>query len=230
MNSRIARLPLDWSSRWFQALRAMFGAKSTAEFDALPVRVHGTEFTRTTASPVHVKGFDQPLVWVTFGLLMIGLVMVYSASIALPDNPRTGGNYSSSYFLIRHTVSLMVAFVAAVIAFQIPLNTWERIGPWVFVVSIALLIVVLIPYVGKTINGARRWISLGFMNFQPSELAKWGVLLYAANYMVRKMEIKEQFFAAVLPMAAAVAIVGSLLLAEPDMGAFMVIAVIAMGI
>ena len=161
MNSRIARLPLDWSSRWFQALRAMFGAKSTAEFDALPVRVHGTEFTRTTASPVHVKGFDQPLVWVTFGLLMIGLVMVYSASIALPDNPRTGGNYSSSYFLIRHTVSLMVAFVAAVIAFQIPLNTWERIGPWVFVVSIALLIVELIPYVGKTINGARRWISLG---------------------------------------------------------------------
>ena len=230
MNGLMARLPLGLPMRWLQAIRAMLGARPQAEFDELPVRVHGTEFTRTTAAPVHVKGFDQPLVWVTFGLLMIGLVMVYSASIALPDNPRTGGHYSSTHFLFRHTISLIVAFVAAVIAFQIPLNTWERIGPWVFVVSIALLIVVLIPYVGKTINGARRWISFGFINFQPSELAKWGVLLYAANYMVRKMEIKEQFFAAVLPMAAAVAVVGGLLLVEPDMGAFMVIAVIAMGI
>ncbi|MDB5943206.1 MAG: putative lipid flippase FtsW, partial [Ramlibacter sp.] len=62
------------------------------------------------------------------------------------------------------------------------------------------------------------------------ELAKFAVLLYASNYMVRKMDVKERFFRAVLPMAAAVAIVGVLLLAEPDMGAFMVIAVIAMGI
>jgi cell division protein FtsW len=89
---------------------------------------------------------------------------------------------------------------------------------------------VLVPHIGKGVNGARRWISLGFMNFQPSELAKFAVLLYAADYMVRKMDVKERFFRAVLPMAAAVAIVGVLLLAEPDMGAFMVIAVIAMGI
>ncbi len=68
------------------------------------------------------------------------------------------------------------------------------------------------------------------MNFQPSELAKWGVLLYAANYMVRKMDVKENFFAAVTPMGVAVTVVGLLLLSEPDMGAFMVIAVIAMGI
>jgi cell division protein FtsW len=230
MSRLTARLPLALTWRWCQVLLTKLGVRPQADFDALPVRVQGTEFTRTTAAPVHVKGFDQPLVWVTFTLLMIGLVMVYSASIALPDNPRTGGNYASTHFLIRHSISLIVAFVAAFIAFQIPLNTWERLGPWVFICSIALLIVVLIPFFGKTINGARRWISFGFINFQPSELAKWGVLLYAANYMVRKMEIKEQFFAAVLPMAAAVAIVGSLLLAEPDMGAFLVIAVIAMGI
>ena len=89
---------------------------------------------------------------------------------------------------------------------------------------------VLIPGIGKGVNGARRWISLGFMSFQPSELAKFAVLLYAADYMVRKMDVKERFFRAVLPMAIAVAVVGLLLLAEPDMGAFMVIAVIAMGI
>jgi cell division protein FtsW len=80
------------------------------------------------------------------------------------------------------------------------------------------------------VYGARRWIGLGPLSFQPSELVKFTVLLYAADYMVRKMEVKERFFRAVLPMGAAVAVVGVLLLAEPDMGAFMVIAVIAMGI
>src|SRR5207253_2988906 len=82
----------------------------------------------------------------------------------------------------------------------------------------------------KGVNGARRWIGLGFMSFQPSEVAKFAVVLYASDYMVRKMDVKERFFRAVLPMAAAVAVVVLLLLAEPDMGAFMVIAVIAMGI
>ncbi|WP_353136269.1 FtsW/RodA/SpoVE family cell cycle protein, partial [Limnohabitans sp.] len=216
--------------RMKQGVGRLFGGESETGMDALPVRVHGTEFTRTAASPVHVKGFDQPLVWVTFALLMFGLVMVYSASIAIPDNPRMGAGYSPTHFLLRHAFSMFVAFVAALFAFQIPLNTWERIAPWVFIASIGLLIVVLIPFIGKSVNGARRWISLGFMSFQPSELAKLGVLLYAANYMVRKMDVKENFIAAVLPMGAAVSVVGLLLLSEPDMGAFMVIAVIAMGI
>jgi cell division protein FtsW len=89
---------------------------------------------------------------------------------------------------------------------------------------------VLIPHVGKVVYGARRWIALGPIGFQPSELAKFAVLLYAADYMVRKMEVKDRFLRHVMPMGAAVALVGVLLLAEPDMGAFMVIAVIAMGI
>jgi cell division protein FtsW len=87
-----------------------------------------------------------------------------------------------------------------------------------------------LPFIGKGVNGARRWIALGFMNFQPSELAKLAVLVYAADYMVRRMAVKERFFKAVWPMATAVLVVGMLLLAEPDMGAFMVIVVIAMGI
>lgn len=218
MTSSLGRI---WNRLW--------GAPPAEGPDALPVRVHGTEFTRTGAAPVRVKGFDQPLAWVTLCLLMWGLVMVYSASIAMPDNPRFA-NYTQTHFLVRHVASIGIAFVAALLAFQVPVNTWEKLAPWIFVISLILLIAVLIPFIGKGVNGARRWISLGVMNFQPSELAKLGVLLYASNYMVRKMDVKEKFFTSVAPMGIAVAVVGLLLLAEPDMGAFMVIAVIAMGI
>ena len=210
---------------WFASLSA--ATQSAAE--ALPVRVGSAEYGRTRSTPAHVLGFDQVLLWVTVALLAFGVVMVYSASVAMPDNPRFA-RYAHTHFLTRHVLSLVVAFAAALIAFQIPMQVWEKFAPWIFVVSLILLILVLVPFIGKTVYGARRWISLGFMNFQPSELAKFAVLLYAADYMVRKMDVKEKFFRAVLPMAVAVAVVGLLLLAEPDMGAFMVIAVIAMGI
>ncbi|MBX9817446.1 MAG: putative lipid II flippase FtsW [Burkholderiaceae bacterium] len=210
-----------------QTLLGWFSAKSDASTGPLPVRLGGRGSFAASTMPTQVKGFDQPLVWVTVALLLWGLVMVYSASIAMPDNPKFS-NYTHTHFVVRHALSLVVAFVAALIAFQFPLQTWEKLAPWLFVLSLVLLIAVL--GVGRGVNGAKRWISLGIMNFQPSELAKFAVLLYAADYMVRKMEVKERFFRAVAPMAVAVAVVGLLLLAEPDMGAFMVIAVIAMGI
>ena len=206
-----------------------FGNPPKEGVDALPVRAHGREFARTGAAPGSIKGFDQPLIWAIAGLLLWGLVMVYSASIALNDNAPTTHVWHAQY-LARHTFSVFVGFVLALLVFQVPMERWEKAAPWVFIVSIVLLIAVLLPFIGKSVNGARRWISFGGLNFQPSELAKLGTLLYAANYMVRKMDVKEKFFAAVTPMAVAVAIVGSLLLAEPDMGAFLVIAVIAMGI
>ena len=193
------------------------------------MRLGGQSLSRIPAAPVRVTGVDQTLIWVTVALLMFGLVMVYSASVAMPDNPKFA-RYAHTHFLTRHVLSLLVAFTAAVVAFQVPMATWEKLAPWLFVLSLILLMLVLIPFIGKGVNGARRWITLGFMNFQPSELAKFAVLLYAADYMVRKMEVKERFFRAVLPMALAIAVVGLLLLAEPDMGAFMVISVIAMGI
>jgi cell division protein FtsW len=197
----------------------------------LPVRLGGGSVAQTKAAPMRVLGFDQSLLWVTFALLAWGMVMVYSASIALPDNPRFArAGYGPMFFLLRHVLFISIAFVAALLAFQIPMQTWERVAPWIFVVSLLLLVLVLIPHVGRVVNGARRWLPLGIMNFQPSELAKLAMVLYAASYMVRKMEIKERFFRAVLPMGIAVVVVGMLLLAEPDMGAFMVIAVIAMGI
>ena len=212
-----------------QRLGAWWAGLSGANGDGLPVRAGGMEYRRTTSTPASVLGFDQALVWVVVALLAWGTVMVYSASIALPDNPRFG-KIAPTHFLVRHIFALVMAFVAALLAFQVPMALWERHARGLFLLSLFLLILVLVPHVGTVVNGARRWLSLGVMNFQPSELAKFAVLIYAADYMVRKMEVKERFFRAVLPMGAAVAVVGALLLAEPDMGAFMVIAVIAMGI
>jgi cell division protein FtsW len=195
----------------------------------LPVDLGERGVYGATPKPAKVYGVDPLLLWVCVVLVLWGVVMVYSASIAMPDNPRFA-NYTPYHFVTRHVVSIGVAVIAGVIAFQVPLQMWEKMAPRLFLVSLALLMAVLLPFVGKDVNGAKRWISFGFINFQPSELAKFAVLVYAADYMVRKMDVKERFFRAVLPMAVAVALVGLLLLAEPDMGAFLVIAVIAMGI
>ena len=217
--SSVAAAPAGWRDR----LAGMWGRLRRPQQD-LPVRDWVS-----TGRPTQMQGFDQALVWVGLALLALGLVMVYSASIALPDNPRFA-RYASSHFLTRHVVSIALAFVAALIVVQVQMQTWEKYAPWMFLAALVLLMLVLVPGIGKGVNGARRWIPLGLLNFQPSELAKLAVALYAADYMVRKMEVKEKFFQAVWPMALAVGLVGVLLLAEPDMGAFMVIAAIAMGI
>jgi cell division protein FtsW len=178
---------------------------------------------------IQTEGLDTTVLWLMGTLLLWGLVMVYSTTIGMPDNPKFA-KYTQLHFLSRHMLSLGIAVIAAAMAYRIPMAVWERMAPGIFIAALVLLFLVLIPHVGKGVNGARRWIGLGFMNFQPSEFAKFAVLLYASNYMVRKMALRENFIKAVWPMAVAVGLTGVLLLAEPDMGAFMVIAVIAMGI
>ncbi|MBY4733237.1 putative lipid II flippase FtsW [Cupriavidus pauculus] len=173
--------------------------------------------------------YDQPLLWVAIVLLTFGLVMVYSASIALPDSPRYA-NYREAHFLVRHAFALFIGLSMGLVAFQIPVKVWDKYAPKLFVISLILLVIVLVPFVGKGVNGARRWIPLGVMNFQPSELMKLAVVLYAANYTVRKQEWMQTVSKGFLPMGVAVVVVGMLLLLEPDMGAFLVIAAVAMGI
>ncbi|WIT12384.1 putative lipid II flippase FtsW [Paucibacter sediminis] len=208
-----------------ERLRGLF-AKSEASAADVPVR----DWVSTSAGqPTRIQGFDVTLVWVVLALMALGLLMVYSASIAMPDNPRFA-KYLPTHFLTRHMVAIGFGLVAALITVQVPVASWERWAPWIFVISLVMLIAVLIPGLGKVVYGARRWIPLGVMNFQPSELTKLAIAMYAASYMVRKMDVKENFFQAVWPMVVALGVVGVLLLAEPDMGAFMVIAAIAMGI
>ena len=154
----------------------------------LPVRTSSRELVQTQSLAVRELGFDQTLVWVVAAVLMGSLVMVYSASIALPDNPKFS-RYEPLHFVVRHAISIGIGAVAALLVFQVPIKSWEDAAPWLFAVALVLLILVLVPFIGKGVNGARRWIALGIMNFQPSELAKLAVLMYAAGYMVRRMAV-----------------------------------------
>jgi cell division protein FtsW len=210
---------------WRERLMTLW-AGAGAGAPAVPIR---DWVGASSGQPVRVMAFDRALVAVVIGLVALGLVMIYSASIALPDNPKFA-RYSPTHFLNRQLIAVVLGLVTASVLVQVPLRVWERAAPWVFVAALVLLVIVLIPFIGKGVNGARRWIPLGFMGFQPSELAKFGIALYAANYMVRKMDTREQFFQAVTPMVIALGFTGVLLLAEPDMGAFMVIAAIALGV
>ena len=162
-------------------------------------------------------------------LLLIGMVMVYSSSIAIAEVGRFTGN-NPAYYLIRHAVFLAIGLVAAGFVFQIPIATWQQLAPWLFVAGFVLLALVLVPGVGRDVNGARRWLSFGVANLQPSELMKLFAVLYAADYTVRKMPHMHDLKKAFLPMAGAMVAVGILLLKEPDFGAFVVIIAIAIGI
>jgi cell division protein FtsW len=173
--------------------------------------------------------YDQLLVWAVLSLMLIGLVMVYSASITLADGPKYA-NYSSNFFLIRHVISLVIAAGVGIWVFKIPTKMWDRYSPLIFGFTVLLLIAVLIPGIGKGVNGAKRWIPLGLMNFQPSELMKFAAIIFAASYTVQRQEYLHSFVKGMLPMGIAVAVVGGLLMAEPDLGAFVVVSLIAFGI
>lgn len=173
--------------------------------------------------------YDQPLVWVTVILMLFGMVMVYSASISLPDSPKYA-NYKNHHFLMRQCIFVVVSLLAGLFVFRIRISTWQKLAPYLFVITLILLVAVLVPGVGKGVNGAKRWLSFKGFNLQPSELMKLFMVLYAADYTVRKQEYMHKLTKGFFPMLAAVGLVGLLLLLEPDLGAFGVIVCIAMGI
>ncbi len=173
--------------------------------------------------------YDVALIWVVLALLAFGMVMVYSASIAYADSSQKFG-HNSLYFLTRQSMFIGIGLLAALLAFQVPLSVWQKLSPYLFIGGLVLLILVLIPGIGKVVNGSRRWISLLVINLQPSELMKLFIAMYAADYAVRKATSMHSFTKGFLPMLGVMVFVGVLLLREPDFGAFAVTASIAFAI
>ena len=173
--------------------------------------------------------YDSALIWLTILLLGFGLVMVYSASIAMAEGDRHTG-HQFSYFLVRHAIFIAVSIVMGMMVFQVPIRTWQELAPYLFIIGAVLLVLVLIPGIGREINGSQRWLSLFVINLQPSEFMKLFAVMYAADYTVRKAAHMHTFSKGFLPMLLVMLVIGGLLLREPDFGAFAVIISIAMSI
>jgi cell division protein FtsW len=180
--------------------------------------------------------YDPTLAWAALLLLAIGVVMVYSASIATAEASAYTG-YRAWYFLARHVLFVAAGLTAGLIAFQVPVKAWRALAPYLFVAGAALLIAVLVPGVGRAINGSKRWLTFGVLNLQPSEFMKLFVVLYASSYAVRRaaflhaeQPLKQTLLRGFLPLLAVMIGIGALLLHEPDFGACVVIVAIAFGI
>jgi cell division protein FtsW len=191
--------------------------------------VNGLLDIGTITRPAPFAQFDYAVVSIAGLLLAFGLIMVYSSSIAIAEGGRFSGN-QPTYYLLRHAVFLFVGLMAGFICFQFPMKFWEQAAPCLFCLGVLLLILVLLPGVGREVNGSQRWLSLGLFNLQPSELMKLFAVLYAADFAVRKAALMHSFRKGFLPMLVVMLLTGGLLLREPDFGAFAVITIVAMGI
>lgn len=189
----------------------------------------GTRATGARAAATSVQPFDGTLLWVVALLLGLGLVMVYSASIAVLERRDPSGD-ASTYYLIRQSAAIGVALVAGLFAYAVPPRRWQQIAMPLFFVGVVLLALVFVPGIGKRAGGAYRWLSLGVTTLQPTELMKLFVVLYVADYAVRKQALMPHLWRAFVPMAIALSLIGLLIMRQPDLGALIVILLVAMGV
>jgi cell division protein FtsW len=156
-------------------------------------------------------------------LLTLGLVMVGSASISIADKQFS----DPFYYLYRQLSFAVLGIIAAYIVFKIPLSVWEVSGPWLIISSMALLIMVFIPGLGREVNGSVRWLQLGPISLQASELVKLFVIIYLSGYLVRHNNEVRTYAAGFIKPMALLSLLALLLLFEPDYGAVAVMMVTA---
>ena len=169
--------------------------------------------------PVMLAGLDLVLIVLVTALLMIGLIMVASASISVADSKTS----TPFYYFYRQLMAVALGLAAAVTIFKIRLVYWEKSGMILLAISFALVVLVLVPGIGKTVNGSTRWIPIGILNFQVSEVVKLFLLVYVAGYLVRHgEEVRSSLWGFIKPMIM-VGMVCMFLLLEPDFGASVVI-------
>jgi cell division protein FtsW len=171
-------------------------------------------YARSTGQPRRFA-FDPWLIGTVGALLLVGLIMVASASIGVSE--RETGN--AFFYFQRQLIYVGLGLVAALVAISIPTSVWEKHSIYLLGGAFVLLVLVLVPGLGHEVNGSRRWIRLGFMNFQVSELARVMLLTYIASYAVRRSEELCSSFKGFMKPVAVLGAAAVLLLAEPDFGA-----------
>lgn len=164
--------------------------------------------------------YDRALLGMIISVALIGLVMVLSASVTANSDP--------FYYAKRDLAYLTVSILCAIVVLQIPMVKWQQYSPAILIISIVMLIMVLL--IGKTINGATRWIGAGIINIQPAEMAKLTLFIYLASYLVRKVdEVRNNVWGFCKPMGVML-ILAILLLLQPDFGTVVVLFVTTLGL
>ena len=173
------------------------------------------------------RSFQGDTVLLTLGatLISVGLIAIASASIEYSDF-HFGNPWHHTQ---RHAAYLTLAITLGALAYMAPASALQRFSPWFLFLAVGLLILVMIPGIGREVNGAQRWLPLGLITLQPSELAKLSVLLYAAGYLVRQEEAVRHHWSGLAKLIAILSVVASLLLVEPDFGATVIIVGVVVG-
>lgn len=184
------------------------------------IRIRQTARTAGETKPVIV---DVKLLIVAMILLTIGLVMVGSASISIADKQLS----DPFYYFYRQLSFALLGIASAYIVFRIPLSVWEMSGPWLIIASMVLLVMVFIPGLGREVNGSVRWLKLGPITLQASELVKLFVIIYLSGYLVRHNDEVRTYAAGFIKPMALLSLLALLLLFEPDYGAVAVMMVTA---
>ena len=166
-----------------------------------------------------LPNLDTVLLMVVGLLLCFSLVMVFSATVMVDQE--TGGGLNK---ITKHTAHVFVGILGALLISMTPTTWWQNSATWLLVVGLLLLVLVLIPGIGLEINGSRRWFGIGPVRIQPSEIMKFIMIVYMADYLTRRRGQLKNFRLGVLNIAAVVGAAGILLLLEPDLGTTVVIA------
>lgn len=185
---------------------------------ALPsLKLTGFLTNKTKASALAPQ--DNWLLFSAISLLLTGFLMITSASMDI-----AGERYGNAFFFaVRHLVFLGIGLTAASVCFLIPSKFWQRTGHWWLLIAGLLLLAVLIPGIGREVNGSSRWISLGPINLQPSELVKLFFIMYLSGYLVRRLEEVRSHWRGFIKPLAVVSVFLILLVLEPDFGAMVVL-------
>ena len=168
---------------------------------------------------------DTVLLTLGATLISVGVIAIASASIEYGDF-HFGNPWHHTQ---RHAAYLMLAITLGALAYMAPAASVQRLSPWLLFLAVALLILVMIPGIGREVNGAQRWLPLGVITLQPSEFAKLAVLLYAAGYLVRQEEAVRHHWSGLAKLIAILSVVAALLLLEPDFGATVIIVGVVVG-
>ncbi len=163
--------------------------------------------------------WQQPLFWPWLALLLLGWVMVASASTGIADY-YTG---NAAYFSIRHAVYVVLGMGAVAVMSQVPLAFWSRLEPLLLLIGLLALVLVFVPGIGHEVNGSRRWLNLGVIKIQASEIAKLAAVFYLSGYLVRRQAEVQQTWKGFMKPFIILGLMVALLLMEPDFGAVVVL-------